>query len=726
MGRWQRSATALGLIVVAVATTLATSGPAASAPSLSDDGTVVVQYAGSDEQTADYYPSIPGQLRATLDFHWDEQAVIELEGRRQGTPTEKLVGASLTVSGTITESSANSPSHNCTGTLSTRPGSDSGANAQALAFALDHGSEVTANANLPEFGRYVVSSGPAGTACAVAPNSGVGVAVMPASEATERAQATDPQITLTLPATPYAHTYTASGSDAQYSDALTGQFSVTACGTNSCTTCPTPASDLAAHAPWDVLGRAAAGGTLRVSLRPVGYRINFDGTEVNFNLVGVASGGCPPYSYSWQRGKPPRGSTVTPATAAGQTIMVKALCPRQHRGSKKGPLFVPASCDNEPLKYTVTVRDRKGQSANASIVIEHVFSEHQPFYSPGDPAERKAYMKTLKGASDALAEQCAAGDVVNEILKTGAWEGSYGGLNPLPGPVSTPAAGGAACTEVAVKDVTRRFALAGRALRVAERDPPAADFDSIVVPSELRAATASTCTGSRASLCKQITGDQQAADSELDRALSIAGSIATTTDRHSGAVSAGDQGAAKLQDDAYRAQLAELAQVLALDNQARERLALVLRSNRLNFVFRRSFVNEPVGFLQRAAARLSGSKRSAVEAMLALLRLYKPTIGVSYVGDLLRVIPTAGLVTAGSLAQSEVAALVRQLAAQREIDGPLAGRLIADLNALRLTPAKRRSAALSQLGTDLEAVTGAARPLLQAASGLPIAGASQP
>lgn len=63
----------------------------------------------------------------------------------------------------------------------------------------------------------------------------------------------------------------------------------------------------------------------------------------------------------------------------------------------------------QPLKYTVKVTDAVGKTATASIVIENVFSSHQAFYSPGDPAERAQWIETLEKANDALAGQCGEG-----------------------------------------------------------------------------------------------------------------------------------------------------------------------------------------------------------------------------------------------------------------------------------------------------------------------------
>ena len=470
----------------------------------------------------------------------------------------------------------------------------------------------------------------------------------------------------------------------------------------------------------EVLAHQSASGKLGVTPRRGPLRNSADNTVASFKLTASASGGCPPYSYSWHRDKAPSGATVTPGDANGQTIAVTATCPR--RRGKNGVSIVPASCDREPLKYTVTALDSAGTSARSSIVIFSVFSQGQTFYSPGDPAERRAWIKTLKGMNNSLAEQCAVDNVVSDILDAGAWEGSWGGLNPLPGPVSSPAAGAAACAHKELDAVKQRFVEGARALKVAEKDPPRDDFSTVAVPALLAAAPAPRCTGRRAALCREIGRDREAADGELEQALVIADSIATTIDRHSGAVSAGDQRAAKLQDAVYRAQQGEVARLLARDNRARSQLALALRRARLDFVFAPSFAGDPVAFLRRAAARLSARSRSAVDAMLASLSLFQPSIGSSYVGDLARAIPTSGLARGALDTNDEVSSMVRALAAQNQIGRPLAARLLADLRRSPAAAGASVSAATSALENDLAAVTGGARPLLEAASGLPTRG----
>ena len=469
-------------------------------------------------------------------------------------------------------------------------------------------------------------------------------------------------------------------------------------------------------------GHEAASSKLRVMPRRGPLTNSADNTVARFALTGFASGGCPPYSYSWHMDKAPGGATVTPRDANGQKIGVTATCPP--RRGKNGVRVIPGSCDSEPLKYAVTVRDSSGARASSSIVIFAVFSKGQAFYSPGDPAERRAWIKTLKGMIDALAQQCATNQTVSDILDTGAWEGSWGGLNPLPGPVSTPAAGGAACAHDALDQVKKRLTDGARALRVAKKDPPARDFSTVAVPAVLAAAPAHRCTGRRAALCEEIARDREAADGDLEQAVVIADSIATTINRHSGAVRAGDQRAAGLQQAAYRAQLKEVERLLALDNQARLKFARALRRAGQDFRFARSFAEDPVAFLRRAEARLSAPGRSTADAMISALSLFKPSIGASFVGGLSRAIPSAGLPAAPDTT-NELSSLVRALASQGRIGRPHAAKLLADLSGSHAVAGAFSSSARNALERDLAALTGGARQLLQAATGLPITTASR-
>ena len=480
---------------------------------------------------------------------------------------------------------------------------------------------------------------------------------------------------------------------------LKSQLTLTAPGACTCA-CAAKAGAGDAHA-------AAASPLIVTPTGPVGYRSRPSGTWVSFKLVAYASGGCPPYQYSWQRGKTPPNSVVTPATGNTQTIDVTVKCPRKRR--RNGSFYIPASCDNNPLTYTVRVTDNNGDTTSASIVIDSVFSRHQPYISPGDPAQRKQWIKTIEGTSDALAEQCAVAQRTDDFLA------DLDKASNLPKAPKAPTGSGALmyvarnCASENLRLLKQRFAKAGRALQVAKQDPPAQNFTAIAFAPELTAAAPAVCHGFQASVCDQVAQGELLADGELEQAILIGDAIATTIERHSGATYAGDQQAAAVQDLAYRAELAEVAQVLTLDNRDRASLATVLRRHGLDAQLRTAFASAPVPFLKQEASHLSGIRRATIEALLGMLQQYSPAIGPNFVADLSRPIPTGVLAAAGPLAATDLASLIEQLGAQNAIPGALVSILLGDVKG----PASTLTADLGQLPPGV-------RALLQAAAGLTV------
>jgi hypothetical protein len=109
-----------------------------------------------------------------------------------------------------------------------------------------------------------------------------------------------------------------------------------------------------------------------------------------------------------------------------------------------------------------------------------------------------------------------------------------------------------------------------------------------------------------------------------------------------------------------------------------------------------------------------------VAAIVSLLRVHTPRIARDYVADLGRPLPIGSLADARTLTSRDIVVLVRQLAKQGQIAAPLATTGIADLATLQSAPTAKRAAALAKLASDLDHIIGAAGPLLEAASGLPI------
>lgn len=472
------------------------------------------------------------------------------------------------------------------------------------------------------------------------------------------------------------------------------------------------------------LEAATSAPTLRVkAIGPVNFAYRLLSNSARFQLVAYASGGCPPYRYSWHQDHAPAGSSVVPGSGQGQILNVLATCPATRNSG--GVRSVPSSCNTDDLKYTVTVTDKNRQTATAAIVITDVFAgTHESYYSPGNPKERGQWIATLKGAVNSLVEVCAVDSTINDVMDTADQMGNWN-------PIKLTRVGAAAkiahgCTQAELTEAKARLGAAAKALQVAEQDPPTGDFASVAVPQMPSVPPPPDCRGlgvieDQLAACQELSADSQAVAIELYRAILIGDAVATTIEQHSGAVYANDPAAVELQEYAYQAQLAEAAQVVAQENRAARALATLLEHNGLDFTFRQAFVANPVGFLQDAAASLSGTARAAIEAMIQVMQLFTPSIGRSYVNDLSQPLPIGALAkAASSMTPEDVAVLVRQLAAQGQIEAALSSSLLSILGGLATEAGATRTAALASLATDLGRIGGGAGPMLEAACGLTV------
>ncbi len=212
---------------------------------LTDDGTLVVEYSGTDDQGFVDQPSDPAFWQANMHFEWDETETVALSGREQARPTMKVLSSSLTISGKIVSTyAAPHSAMSCNGTLSARPGAP---NPEPVVFEAGRPA-LLVSAILPELGKYVQSSAAAGTDCAVGSNTGLGVGSLPPSAAQAFGEAEAAEVSLGLPMRPYSRDFSAQGSDARDTESLHASFRVTACGraaagreSSSCSACPTPA-----------------------------------------------------------------------------------------------------------------------------------------------------------------------------------------------------------------------------------------------------------------------------------------------------------------------------------------------------------------------------------------------------------------------------------------------------------------------------------------------------
>ena len=378
------------------------------------------------------------------------------------------------------------------------------------------------------------------------------------------------------------------------------------------------------------------------------------------------------------------------------------------------------------VPYSTPARKKQQCPAKKPAPPRKPVSEKEIF-SPGDPAERAQLIKTLEELDKQAVSRCAEEQILDDWADMSDWAFSGFGVNPFPGRASTPMHGFHCMTQPGLEYAEKSLVKIHHALQIAKSDPPSAKFTSIRLPAATPTATAKTCTelGARGAApaiaeCNLLVSRETIAGDQLDREVELADAIADAIDNHSGAVKAGDQSAAGLQNDAYKADLAELAQIIGLANQANATLAQALRQH-LRITLRTAFVRDPVAYVSALAKRVSGQRRAVANALLHLLRLYTPRLSTDYATDLARPFAPGALADAKSLTPGDDVALARQLAAQGQLSDATLQQTITDLDALQGASGSTRIAVLGELAGVLAGVKTPASGMLEAATGLPIA-----
>jgi hypothetical protein len=410
------------------------------------------------------------------------------------------------------------------------------------------------------------------------------------------------------------------------------------------------------------------------------------------------------------------GPVSTGTVTSSGTITVVQGCPEEASDVEPSVVADPMAA---PDKRRCPAKTKPKPPPHKPVSEKQIFS-------PGDPAERAQLIKYYEDLDTQAVTRCAEEQILDDWADLSDWTFSGFGLNPLPGKASTPISGFHCLTKPGLEYAERSLVNIHHALEIAKRDPPSPRFTSIALPAATPVTSPVTCTklgvkGAAAAVaeCDVLVTRETIAGEQLDREVELADSIASTIDNHSGAVKAGDQHAASLQNEVYEAELAELAQVIELANQANTTLAQALRQH-LQVTLRAPFVRDPVAFVTALTRRVSGHRRAVANALLQLLRLYSPALSTDYATDLARPFAPGALADARLLTPADDVQLAQQLAAQGQLASAALQLTVSDLHALQGATGSTRTGVLSQLATTLADVRSPAAGMLEGAIGLPI------
>jgi len=261
------------------------------------------------------------------------------------------------------------------------------------------------------------------------------------------------------------------------------------------------------------------------------------------------------------------------------------------------------------------------------------------------------------------------------------------------------------------------------ALAIAQKDPPAASFAAVSLPMPVTADSTNPCQGfgltpAELTPCEALIKDQEEAAVDLERTGAIGDAIGDAIDRYSGAVIADNESGATLQEDAYLALLAELAQVSENFNSAALLLADALKDDDIDVTVPGALVEHPVSVLEGLAKHASGEARKTLEVMSEAARLV-PSISESYVASLSAPTPIGAIADAGTLTPNDLIVLLRQLAEQGQINSAAATAMTGQLEELKTAQGSARSPLLKKLATEFRQVGGQAGTLLEAATAIP-------
>lgn len=258
-------------------------------------------------------------------------------------------------------------------------------------------------------------------------------------------------------------------------------------------------------------------------------------------------------------------------------------------------------------------------------------------------------------------------------------------------------------------------------LAVAEADPPLSSFGTVSLPEAVPAEAPGACdahglTADELAKCDGARTALRDVQLEGDRLVAIGQAIALSIDRHGGAAKARNLAGVELQEDAYDAQVAELAQVIDRYNAARLAFAHALAGLGVDIAFSPRFTARPAAYLRSAGKHATGEERAALQLMAHLASAQRLSFGSSYTGDLSEALPS-GLPHVAPTPR-DVNPLVQQLAGAGEIPRALASTIGGELKELTTAAGPARTALLRKLGANFRAIRSGAGPMLEALTGI--------